>query len=92
MEGSTEVDLAGHAALEALSATRCQLILTTEDPPFAPDPHPPKIELTMVAPRISFARPSAVLLRVWTEADPALQQARHGALRHDAHHGGDQSE
>jgi maltooligosyltrehalose trehalohydrolase len=87
MEGSAEVDLAGHAALEGLSATRCQLILTTEDPPFAPDPHPPRIELTMVAPRISFARPSAVMLRVWTETDPALQQARHGALRQGPHNG-----
>ncbi|HEX6987380.1 MAG TPA: DUF3459 domain-containing protein, partial [Planctomycetaceae bacterium] len=63
MHGDAEVDLAGHPALEGLAATRCQLVLTTEDPPFAPEPQPPRVELTNVAPRITFLRPSAVLLR-----------------------------
>ena len=72
MEGSAEVDLAGHPSLAGLVATRSQLILTTEDPPFAVDPQPPRVELTNVNPRIAFRRPSAVLLRVWAEDDPAL--------------------
>lgn len=70
-DGSAEIDLAGHPGLERLISTRCQVILTTEDPPFAPDPLPPRIEVAGVAPRISFQRPSAVLLRAWTESDAA---------------------
>jgi maltooligosyltrehalose trehalohydrolase len=67
MQGGAEVDLAGHPALEGLAATRCQLVLTTEDPPFAAEPQPPRVELTLVAPRITFMRPSAVLLRALPE-------------------------
>jgi maltooligosyltrehalose trehalohydrolase len=67
MQGAAEVDLAGHPALEGLAATRCQLVLTTEDPPFAAEPQPPRVELALVAPRIAFARPSAVLLRALPE-------------------------
>ena len=77
MEGAADVDLTGHPAVRRLVATRCQLILTTEDPPFAPDPRPPRVELTARTPRISFTRPSAVLLRVWPERDPALEFAKH---------------
>jgi maltooligosyltrehalose trehalohydrolase len=68
MQGSAEVDLAGHACLEGLEASLSQLALTTEDPAFAPDSLPPEIELSGAAPRIRFARPSAVLLRVWPAA------------------------
>ncbi len=77
MEGSADVDLAGHEVWEGLIPTRCQLVLTTEDPPFAPDPQPPRIELAMRAPRIRFTRPAAVLLRALTEVDPTLHQVRH---------------
>ena len=76
MEGSAEVNLDGHPALEGLVASRCQTILTTEDPPFATEPKPPAVELTGIPPRISFQRPSAVLLRAWSHADPALRQAQ----------------
>lgn len=72
MGGAGEADLAGHPALEGLVATRCQLILTTEDPPFTSDPLPPRVELTSIPPRISFFRPSAVLLRAWSDAAPVL--------------------
>jgi maltooligosyltrehalose trehalohydrolase len=65
MDGPARVDLDGHPALEGLSGPRCQLTLTTEDPPFAPDPAPPTVELIGPAPVIRFARPSAVLLRAW---------------------------
>jgi maltooligosyltrehalose trehalohydrolase len=76
MEGAADISLAGHPALEHLAAGRCQLILTTEDPPFAPAPQPPQVDLMGDAPKITFRRPSAVLLRVWNERDPALQLAR----------------
>jgi maltooligosyltrehalose trehalohydrolase len=73
MDGEAEIDLTGHEALAGLIADRCQLILTTEDPPFAPDGQPPVVELSGRAPRIKFLRPSAVLLRVWTQTDPAIE-------------------
>jgi hypothetical protein len=42
------------------------VVLTTEDPPFASEPRPIGIELAAGgAPVLDFARPSAVLLRVW---------------------------
>lgn len=64
---AAEIDLEGHPALEGLVADRCQLVLTTEDPPFAPDPQPPTIELGGCSPRIVFRRPSAVLIRALRE-------------------------
>lgn len=67
MQGTADVDLEDHPALRGLVGTRCQLVLTTEDPPFAADPHPPIVEVAGVAPRIAFRRPSAVLLRALTE-------------------------
>ncbi len=69
MNGSARVDLQGHPSLEALSGSRCQLVLTTEDPPFAPEPDPPMVDLAGDAPVIEFARPSAVLLRAWPPTD-----------------------
>jgi maltooligosyltrehalose trehalohydrolase len=69
MHGSGEVDLEGHSALNGLACRRCQLVLSTEDPPFAVDPQPPRVELVGRAPQIAFARPSAVLLRVLAEGD-----------------------
>jgi maltooligosyltrehalose trehalohydrolase len=68
MQGSARADLLGHPSLEGLDEPRCQLVLTTEDPPFAPDPSPPRVDLSGEAPRIEFSRPSAVLLRAWPTA------------------------
>jgi maltooligosyltrehalose trehalohydrolase len=82
-QGAADIDLHGHAALKGLLATQCQLILTTEDPPFALDPQPPYVQVTRAAPRIAFRRPSAVLLRAWPEADPALLQAQNGTSESD---------
>ncbi len=67
--GSEEINLEGHPALKGLAATRCQLVLTTEDAPFAANPQPPEVTLNMTAPRIRFQRPSAVLLRAWTKEE-----------------------
>ena len=65
MDGPALVDLEGHPALEGLLGSQCQLALTTEDPPFAPDPAPPVVERIGPAPVIRFPRPAAVLLRAW---------------------------
>ncbi len=65
MHGAALVDLSGQPALEGLREACCQLVLTTEDRPFAPEPRPPIVDLTGPSPVIRFARPSGVLLRVW---------------------------
>lgn len=69
MDGPGRVDLAGHPALAGLDGARCQIALTTEDRPYAADPMPPEVDLSGTAPIIAFARPSAVLLRVWPTSD-----------------------
>jgi maltooligosyltrehalose trehalohydrolase len=70
MNGSAQVNLAGHEALAGLDPSLCQVLFTTEDQPFAPDAKPPAIELANTGPRISFLRPSAVLLSMWPMAPP----------------------
>jgi hypothetical protein len=40
MNGSPEIPLAGTESLVGLDLTRWQLLFTTEDRPFAPDPQP----------------------------------------------------
>jgi hypothetical protein len=42
-------------------AEGCRLVLTTEDPAFAPDPAPPVIDLERGT--LTFQRPGAVILR-----------------------------
>jgi len=44
------------------------LILTTEDPPFAPGARAPRVDLSGPAPRIEFHGPGAILLRAWVDA------------------------
>ncbi|RUL85936.1 malto-oligosyltrehalose trehalohydrolase [Tautonia sociabilis] len=63
--GPAEVSLAGRSELEGLDPSRCQLVLTTDDLPFAPDGRPPTVSLVGDAPTIRFEGPSAVLLRAW---------------------------
>ena len=70
MDGSARVDLTEHPAMQGLSPGHCQLVLSTEDPPFAPHPAPPSIDLSGGSLLIEFARPSAVLLRAWPLNDP----------------------
>jgi maltooligosyltrehalose trehalohydrolase len=74
MQGSARADLAGHPALDGLDARRCQVVLTTEDPPFAPVPVPPAVDLAGDAPAIRFERPAAVLLRVWPREIEVLRE------------------
>jgi maltooligosyltrehalose trehalohydrolase len=63
LRGAGAVDLSGRAAAGAGAGRRWETILTTEDPPFAPEPSPPRVDLAGPVPGIEFARPSAVLLR-----------------------------
>ncbi len=64
MGGASTVDLRDQPTLAGLDMSLCQLLFTTEDRTFAPDPHPPAIELLDRGPKITFTRPSAVLLSV----------------------------
>jgi maltooligosyltrehalose trehalohydrolase len=65
MNGSSEIRLANHESLAGLDPLLWQLLFTTEDRPFATDPQPPGIESHDGALKITFARPSAVLLSIW---------------------------
>ena len=60
-----EISLMGRKELEGLDIARCQLVLTTDERPFAPDGRPPVVSLDGDAPRIRFEGPSAVILRAW---------------------------
>jgi len=46
-----------------LPGRRWEVVLTTEDTPFSPQPCPPRLELSGAAPAIHFAGPCAVILR-----------------------------
>ena len=63
LRGEGAVDLSGHEEHGINDWVRWELVLTTEDAPFAPDPSPPRVDLDGPAPSIRFARPSAVILR-----------------------------
>ena len=69
MGGASTVDLRDQPTLGGLDMSLCQLLFTTEDRTFAPDPHPPAIEFLDPGPKITFTRPSAVLLSVWPQSD-----------------------
>jgi maltooligosyltrehalose trehalohydrolase len=60
LRGSGVDALEGHAPAERW---RWEVVLTTEDAPFAPDPTPPRIDLSGRAPVVWFERPGAALLR-----------------------------
>lgn len=47
---------------------RWEIVLTTEDPPFAPNPSPLRVDLGGPTPFIQFTRPAAVILR--SHVDP----------------------
>ncbi len=65
IQGGAEVSMANHPALKGLNETRCGLVMTTEDAPFSPEPALPSVDLINTAPKITFHRPSAVLLRAF---------------------------
>jgi hypothetical protein len=65
MSGSSQISLAEHASLAGLDLSLSQVLFTTEDRPFAPDPQLPAIEFQQGELTIAFGRPSAVVLSVW---------------------------
>jgi maltooligosyltrehalose trehalohydrolase len=67
MNGSSQVHLGTHECLAGLNLSLWQILFTTEDPPFAPDPQPPAIDVDAGELKITFARPSAVLVSIWPE-------------------------
>jgi maltooligosyltrehalose trehalohydrolase len=63
LEAGGTVDLAGLPAMTLPDERAWRLVLTTEDPPFAHDAAPPRIDWSPVAPMVEFLRPGAVILR-----------------------------
>jgi maltooligosyltrehalose trehalohydrolase len=74
MNGASEIRLANHESLAGLNLSLWQLLFTTEDRPFAPDPHPPEIQCHAANLTVAFARPSAVLLSIWPETSPETDE------------------
>jgi maltooligosyltrehalose trehalohydrolase len=64
LRGAGTVDLGRSPDLLPSDTSRWDVILTTEDPPFAPDPAAPRVDRDGPAPVGRFARPSAVVLRM----------------------------
>jgi maltooligosyltrehalose trehalohydrolase len=63
LRDSGKEDLRGTAWLQLQKVQRWETVLTTEDPLFSPDPHPPSIVLAENGPVVEFSRPGAVILR-----------------------------
>ena len=80
LAGAGEVDL-GHGPFSGRAddtdarADRWELVLTSEDPPFTPDPAPPELSATARGLTIRFLRPSAVVLRREGERSRSLEAA-----------------
>jgi maltooligosyltrehalose trehalohydrolase len=62
LRGCGPVDVAG-ASGGRLARDGWHVVLTTEDPQFAPDPHPPAIDWNPEGPAVAFRRAGAVILR-----------------------------
>jgi maltooligosyltrehalose trehalohydrolase len=67
MNGSSVIRLATHDSVAGLDLSLWQMLFTTEDRPFAPDPQPPVIGCDGSELSIAFTRPSAVVLSIWPE-------------------------
>ncbi len=64
LHGAGTIHLGTASVWRAVPAQlRWEIALCTEEPPFAPDPLPPVVDLAGAAPIIHFARPGAAILR-----------------------------
>ncbi len=78
--GATDLSrglLNGRASDRDSRAGRWQLMLTSEDPAFSPDPSPPAIDGETEPARVLFMRPSAIVLK--RTADRASTRGRQGS-------------
>jgi maltooligosyltrehalose trehalohydrolase len=76
LKGAGDVALASHGRAAGASVWdpapgHWQVVMTSEDPAFAPEPAPPDADCTRPAPTIRFVRPSAVVLRRGSEGKPS---------------------
>lgn len=62
LRGEGAVDVAMHEAARAPGGRVWQILLHSEAPEFTPDAHPPIVDLDGPAPRVTFARPGALVL------------------------------
>jgi allophanate hydrolase subunit 1 len=63
LRGAGSIDLAPLAAARSHRHGGWQVLLTTEEPLFAPDPRPPQIDVAAAGPAVRFERPGAVILK-----------------------------
>jgi maltooligosyltrehalose trehalohydrolase len=63
LRGAGSIDLAPLAERRSHRDGKWRVLLTTEEPLFAPDPRPPQIDLAAAGPAIRFERPGAVILK-----------------------------
>ncbi len=61
LRGAGRDNLQGNSYADAGATCKWELLLTTEDSSYAPDPFPPRVELS--GPVIEFSRPGAVILK-----------------------------
>lgn len=63
LRGGGQVDLRQVTLSRSPHHRHWEVVFTTEDVSFAPDAHPPRIDLAGTAPIVQFPRPAAVILR-----------------------------
>lgn len=68
LRGRGMVDLRGHPLAHLETGRRWEVLLSTEDRPFSPEPRPPVLDLHHDGPVLGFAGPAAVLLRETTSS------------------------
>jgi maltooligosyltrehalose trehalohydrolase len=62
-EGAAELDLKDQEGIELPEGMRWQLLLTTEDEPYAPRSNPPFVDLVGDVPKVEFSGPASVILK-----------------------------
>ncbi len=63
LRGSGPIDLSSFADARGDEGSEWNVVLSTEEPLFAPDPAPPQVDLQAAGPVVHFSRPGAVILQ-----------------------------
>ena len=74
LKGSGPIDLSPFANARGDEATDWEVVLSTEEPPFALDPAPPQIDMQAAGPVVHFSRPGAVIFQKASRSSPDLSQ------------------